>query len=219
MNQDSPAVQLVVFDIGGVLVRIVPWDEAHLACGYEEQRMPPREAFLAEMSRLNHAYDSGVLQPDAYEEAAIRAAGARYTLEEVRLIHASQLLEERPGIGAVFDALDEANLGIGLLSNTNPVHWERLTAAAEATQYPTLLRARHRLASFMAGCAKPEARIYEEFARLAGSKPAEILFFDDLERNVTGAKAAGWRAELVYPREDVAEQLFAGLRRHGVLGE
>jgi len=41
---------------------------------------------------------------------------------------------------------------------------------------------------------KPERRIYELAAERFGARPDELLFFDDVLRNVEAARAAGWQA-------------------------
>ncbi|CNF83358.1 HAD-superfamily hydrolase [Mycobacterium tuberculosis] len=46
------------------------------------------------------------------------------------------------------------------------------------------------------GVVKPDPRAYEICAERLGVKPADVLFFDDTERNVRGAREAGMRAEL-----------------------
>lgn len=53
------------------------------------------------------------------------------------------------------------------------------------------------------GVAKPDPRAYAICAERLGVKPADVLFFDDAERNVHAARAAGMRAELFTSRTQV----------------
>ncbi|TMR06803.1 HAD family phosphatase [Actinomadura soli] len=46
------------------------------------------------------------------------------------------------------------------------------------------------------GVAKPDPRAYEICADRLGVRPADVLFFDDTERNVVAARETGMRAEL-----------------------
>ncbi|NKZ05882.1 HAD-IA family hydrolase [Actinomadura latina] len=46
------------------------------------------------------------------------------------------------------------------------------------------------------GVAKPDPRAYEICAERLGVEPADVLFFDDTERNIVAAREAGMRAEL-----------------------
>lgn len=220
MESQRGAVRMVVFDIGGVLVRIAPWAEAHAACGLGPGQLPPLETFLPQLSLLNQAYDRGELGPDEYEAKVVTAAGGRYSTEDVRIVHAAVCRAEYPGLHAIFDDLEAAGLKIGILSNTNVLHWERLAGLRDGgAEYPLIARAAHLHASFLLRCAKPDRRIYEAFAHAAAASPSQILFFDDLERNVEGARLAGWRAEQVDPATSVTGQLYRWLRAHGVLPE
>ncbi|WP_433468111.1 HAD family hydrolase [Spirillospora sp. CA-128828] len=53
------------------------------------------------------------------------------------------------------------------------------------------------------GVAKPDPRAYEICAERLGVRPADVLFFDDNERNVHAAREAGMRAELFTSRTQV----------------
>ena len=218
MIDRSNPVRMVVFDIGGVLVRIAPWAQAHAACGFGPDRLPDLDAFLPQVSRLNQAYDRGQLEPEEYVARVTALAAGRYSAEEVAMLHAAICTTEFPGLHAVFDDLEAAAVEIGVLSNTNTAHWQRLAGLAEgAKEYPLIARARHLHASFVFGCGKPDREIYEAFVAATGADAERILFFDDLERNVAGARAAGWRAERIDPEGDVSSQVRASLRAHGVL--
>lgn len=218
MQGTSPPVTLVVFDAGGVLVRIRPWAEAHRFCGFGPDRLPPQDEFLPRLSLLNQAFDRGELEPDDYDAKVADIAGGRYLQGDVRRIHAAVSAEEFAGLHAVFDALDAGGVATGILSNTNVLHWQRLSGASDGgREYSLIQRATHAHASFLLKCAKPDPQIYDTFARAAAAHPSEILFFDDLERNVEAARVAGWRAEQVDHRVPVAPQLRAALRVHGVL--
>jgi putative hydrolase of the HAD superfamily len=60
------------------------------------------------------------------------------------------------------------------------------------------------------GVAKPNASFFEIVAQRLGRSPSELLFFDDVEANVEGARSAGWRAE----QFTTVQQLRQDLRRH-----
>ena len=78
-----------------------------------------------------------------------------------------------------------------IFSNTNEVHWAYLVRATDGA----LAELDHHL-SHRIGLAKPAVESYRKVAELAGVAPERALFFDDLEANVLGARAAGWRAEV-----------------------
>jgi putative hydrolase of the HAD superfamily len=57
------------------------------------------------------------------------------------------------------------------------------------------------------GVAKPDPRAYEICARRLGVAPADVIFFDDNERNVVAAREAGMTAEVFVSPERVREVL------------
>jgi HAD superfamily hydrolase (TIGR01509 family) len=214
MNASSPPITLVVFDLGGVVVRIARWDEAHLACGFPRERLPDLASFLPAMSRLNQLHDLGAIEHAEYCDKAVALSGGRYSADAIERIHHAQSCAEFPGIELVFDALEAAQLAIGVLSNTNPAHWARLDGTPE---YPTVMRAKYRFASYLLGVSKPDPAIFELFVTKTGFSPPQVLFFDDLEGNVLAARQAGWRSERIDPFADPPAQIMAALRKHGVL--
>lgn len=213
-------VRVVVFDIGGVLIPITPWADSHTACGLAPEQLPPLDDFLPRLSQLNAAFDRGDLDEAEFEAAVLHAAGGRYKPHEVWAVHAGICRPHFPGVHEIFDDLHAAGLETGILSNTNARHWLRLAGIAdEGAEYPVIRRATHLHASFLFRCSKPERAIYDAFAAAANADPAAILFFDDLQRNVEGAREAGWRAERIDPTAPVAAQIRGWLGHHEVLGE
>ena len=56
---------------------------------------------------------------------------------------------------------------------------------------------------------KPDPRIYEAAIRKAGVEPSQILFLDDVERNIEGAKKMGIRAHLFSDTDALFAELEA----------
>lgn len=78
--------------------------------------------------------------------------------------------------------------------------------------YPFLDLPRGVTVSGEIGLIKPDVAIYERHARDFGLEPQHTLFIDDAEKNVEGARAAGWNA--VHFRD--AEKLKSDLAAHGI---
>src|SRR6185312_4110050 len=78
---------------------------------------------------------------------------------------------------------------VGLLSNTNAVHFEFL-----ARQRPLLREFAFHVLSHEVGSAKPQARIYQAAEALAQCPPEAILYFDDIPEWVEAARRRGWNA-------------------------
>ena len=62
------------------------------------------------------------------------------------------------------------------------------------------------------GVQKPDRRFFDLATQTIGVEPTQIVFFDDHQPNVDGAREAGWRAELCR----IGDDLRGMLRKHGV---
>jgi putative hydrolase of the HAD superfamily len=156
---------------------------------------------------LENRYERGEIQRAEFHEAFCRAAGTR--ADCAALIRAgSDIFEINVSMLPVVGQLHAAGYRLGILSNTCESHWEhclaRFRILAEDFQVYAL--------SYRIRVLKPDAAIFREAARLAGVRPEEIFFTDDIEANVAGACAAGFDA--VHYTD--TPQLVAELRARGV---
>jgi FMN phosphatase YigB (HAD superfamily) len=214
-------IRLVCFDLGGVLVRICrSWEEVCIKAGVECRPSPP-ESVLARCRELNDLHQRGQLALEAWAELSSRAQSGLYTTDELIRIYDSWTVGEYDGVGSLVAELHEAGMTTACLSNTTHGHWRRLAHTEEALrttpEFPVVYALKRRFASHLMQLAKPDPAIYCEFERATETDGPEILFFDDLPRNIAAAKAAGWNAELIDPLTETAPQLREYLHTHGVL--
>ncbi|MFG2086614.1 MULTISPECIES: HAD family hydrolase [unclassified Spirillospora] len=101
-------------------------------------------------------------------------------------------------VDLVHELADEGRT-LGLLSNII----SDLVPRFEARHGTWLARFDALTYSCRIGVAKPDPRAYEICAERLGVKPADVLFFDDSERNVLAARETGMRAELFASRDQV----------------
>jgi putative hydrolase of the HAD superfamily len=91
---------------------------------------------------------------------------------------------------------------LGLLSNTNELHFEFVRPRLrilEVFDFFTL--------SYRVGSAKPDPAIFAEAERQGASRPAEILYFDDVPEYVLAAKNRGWKACIFSGQASVEREL------------
>jgi len=205
-------IELVCFDLGGVLVRIVGgWAEA---CRVAE--LPVHALFATEgadaLDRAVHAMEVGKLTPERFLEAVCDQAD--YTLEEAGRVFDAWLLEMYEGVGALLGRLGEGGVELAVLSNTNARHWR--TIVDEDGPFAEVLTVSRRFASHEIGARKPDGAAFAAVEGVTGVRSDRILFFDDSKQNVAAAALGGWHAERIDRGGDPVAQMRRLLREYGV---
>lgn len=218
---------MVVFDLGGVVVRICrTWAEACAAAGIPDRdpdgtRLSPQ---VGDRKQFLHAYETGRIDCETFFAGIARTTRDLYTVDEFRRIHDAWILDEYPGVAMLIDDLHAAGIATGVLSNTNHRHWIQLTTGPHGpAKFPTAEKVQHLHASHLLQLAKPDPAIYHAFARTVGmsDNPSALLFFDDLIDNVAAARSAGWQSMQINHAgegdQSPAHQMRAELRRRNLL--
>ncbi len=199
--------RVVFFDLGNVLLF---FDHQRAArqlaalAGVDPQRI---WQFVFE-SDLNHRCDAGLVSAPEFCEIFRREMKCQ--TDDAAIIHASSdiFTPNLPMIG-IAAQLTSQRYRIGIISNTCDMH----RAFFCSGRYGLIPGAFNPLVmSYELKLMKPDAAIYLHAAKLAGVEAGEILFVDDLERNVLGARAAGLQAvQYTTPRAFVAALRSAGI--------
>ena len=92
---------------------------------------------------------------------------------------------------ALMERLIDAGHDVTLLTN-----WAADTFAEARKRFPFLEKPRGITVSGEIRAIKPDRAIYDHHATTFGIEPAAALFIDDSQKNVDGARAAGWQAVL-----------------------
>jgi putative hydrolase of the HAD superfamily len=166
-------VKTIIFDLGRTLVpfsleplrpQLNQPDVAELCRSFESGRIAP-QAFPGELCRLT-AMPAGDFEPwwnAIFEpEWLVPQEYVRGLLSRYR---------------------------VGLLSNTNALHFEYLRR-----EHPLLEEFDFHILSHEVGAAKPEPLIYEAAEAGACCAPEEILYFDDVAEFVAAARRRRWQA-------------------------
>lgn len=184
------AARIALFDLGGV---ILDWSPARL---YSKIFADPaeRDRFLSTVCTMDwHTrHDAGAsFAENAGElivkfpqyDSQIRAWGGRWMeMFEGCIAGSERLIETLAGKGRPIYAL----------SNMPAEVWPMVRDA-----FPVLSRFRQVIVSGEIGLVKPEPKIFHyALARMGGPSPDEVLFVDDVARNVATASALGFRTHL-----------------------
>jgi putative hydrolase of the HAD superfamily len=97
----------------------------------------------------------------------------------------------------LLDTLKQTH-ALACLSNTNVVHWDRLTS-----RYGLRERFERCYVSHEIGLSKPDPRIFAHVAEDLGTQPHRITFFDDNTNIIAAANAFGFNAHQVNSPADI----------------
>lgn len=199
--------RFLYFDLGNVLLNF----DHEIAC----RQIGELAGIRADDARaavfdgdLQWQYECGKLSSREFYERFCERTRSRVDFDA--LLHAaSAIFELNSPVVPIVAHLRSAGHRLGILSNTCDAHWQYI----QRHGYWIVNSAfeRHAL-SFQIGEMKPNLRIYESAAKLAGIEPADIFFVDDREENVAAAIEAGYDAVLY----QTAAKLADDLRRRGV---
>ncbi len=182
----QPPVEAVLFDYGLVLTGPPhPPAWARMKSALQADEVPFHTAYW----RTRHDYDRGALTGERYWRAVANDLGQSLdgdTLET--LIEADNELWTQPNQPMIdwAAALQEAGVRTGILSNLGDA-----MEAGVMAHFPWLHAFYHRTFSHRLGIAKPELAIYRHAAEGLGVEPERVLFIDDREDNIAGARQAG----------------------------
>lgn len=181
------SIKTVIFDLGRVLVdvhveRLAGFFRRHDATCDIQQTLS-RVMTEPVMAQFN----TGQLDPQAFYRAMCRRLGQRLSFDEF-VLRWCDIFSPMAGMEEVVAAL-AGTVRLGLLSNTDPLHWHHIQ-----TQYPLIRYFPAVTLSFKVGVLKPHRMIYLKAAHDNESIPAECLFIDDLQENVDAAAMTGMKA-------------------------
>ena len=177
-------IRNVVFDVGGVLVRLryQPFIDYLSEAGIDMTDLP---AWLTKVDLAAH--ERGEMSGE--ELLGRVAAMAARPLDTAELVARwLDMFDRSPEMLDLASSLMRRHR-VYLLSNVGDLHWRHLNA-----EYGLETVAHGVLTSFEAGAVKPQAEIYREAERRFALDPAATVFIDDLPPNVAGAQACGWHA-------------------------
>ncbi len=195
------AVELVIFDIGNVLIEWQPERYYDAVIGPER-----REAMFAEVDLhgMNDAVDRG----GKFRET-IYATAEQYPewRDEIRMWHDNWIELATPAIDhsvRLLRALRSKGVPVHALTNFGIDSFD-----FAATHYGFLDEFDERFISGHLGVIKPDVEIYEIVEAGCGHAPGAILFADDRADNIAVARQRGWNTHLFEGPQGWADRLVA----------
>jgi FMN phosphatase YigB (HAD superfamily) len=193
-------IRAVIFDLGKVLI---PFDFQR---GYE--RLQPLCGFSAEEVRrrigntgLVPQFESGQMGSREFVSKLGEALGVSFDYPHFCEMWSSIFLRDTLVPEWLVVGLKKRHTLV-LLSNTNEIHFDMLER-----HYPILAHFENRVLSHQVGAMKPSAIIYRKAVELAGCRPEECFFTDDVPEYVEGARTFGIDAVQFLSTAQLQEEL------------
>lgn len=196
----------VVFDLGKVLLH---FDWMRAAQKLAKRSAIPAAEMLMSLDYTHEViqYELGKISSREFFEHARKALRFDGTFEDFAPMFAD-IFSEIPEIIAIQAELNRRGVPTFIFSNTN-----ELAANYVRANYPFFAHFTGYVFSFEHGAMKPDARLYEVVERMSGCRGAELLYIDDLPKNIEAGRARGWQVIL---QENPAKTV-AAVRATGVL--
>jgi putative hydrolase of the HAD superfamily len=202
--REYPSIRGIVFDYGGVICTF-DYGAFFRRLGNPADRTIPDAGALLAGSDLPRRYEAGEISSWEFYRGISDLFG--FTADEEEFASAFSGIF-RP-IESTFRLIRRLSrtYRLGLLSNTNPWHYERNIREAEI--FPLFDAV---TLSFQAKAMKPAEGIYRDLLGKIALRAEECVFIDDLEENVAGAR----RLNLHVIRYEGHERLVSALADLGV---
>ena len=185
---DRHPIRAILFDLGNVLIDI---DAYRCARIWSDHSGIPAETLVSRF-RIDAAYrafERGQMDASAYYAILRRQLGLKLPDNAMREGWNAIIGKEKPGIRDSLQRLAH-RYPLYVMTNTNPEH-EIIWAE---THRELLSLFKDIFVSSRMGCRKPDLAAYRHVARSIGLPGNRILFFDDAEENIEGARKAGMHA-------------------------
>lgn len=200
----TSGVDVLLFDLGGVLV---DFPGVERLSALLPDRIPD-EMVAARWHACPHslAFGTGSLTPETFAEGFTRDWAIDLDPHQFLAEYRSWARDLLPGARDLLAQL-RPRYRLGALSNSNAVHWARLTHDLSALSLFEVALSSHEV-----GHRKPAREMYEAALRRFAVPPDAVLFFDDAQQNVEAARQVGMQARRVDGVAGVREALAeAGL--------
>ncbi len=179
-------IEVVLFDLGGVLIELGGMADMSFFAREEEESELWRRWLECPWVRR---FETGQCDADSFAKGMVETWSMTIGPDEFLAAFTSWPRGFFPGAREMIESID-ASRRVACFSNTNALHADRHT-----TEFGIAALFETRFFSHEMGVLKPDREAFEFVVEALGCAPEQILFLDDNEINVRGARAAGLRAQ------------------------
>jgi len=182
------AIELVLFDLGGVLVELRGVTSMAELSGIADEDELWRRWLDCRWVRM---FESGECGPEEFSRGVVD--DWRLAVEPSEFLDVFAKWPTGPMEGAEDLVSDVATrVEVGCLSNTNALHWD-----GQVEHWPLIAHFDPCLLSHRLGLVKPDREVFERVAEVLHVEPIHVLFLDDNLVNVESARSVGFRGQHV----------------------
>lgn len=185
-RQNMKKIELLLFDLGGVLVELGGMEIMHLWTQHRYNDEEMMEEWLK--SPVVREYESGKCSTSDFVDTIIQSMKLPVQSDEFKEEFKSWPTRLYPGAEALLKTL-KMQFPLATLSNTNEMHWPRI---ADTLNIKQLFE--HHFPSHITGLIKPDEESFQQVFDHLKIRPENILFFDDNKLNIKAAKTLGIQA-------------------------
>jgi putative hydrolase of the HAD superfamily len=197
--QEPSRFEYLLFDLGGVLIELTGVSKMLQWMNHQVDRAKLDEMWL--FSPAVRSFETGKMTSVQFAQAMVREFDLAITPSEFLAEFLYFFKGFFPGAKELIQKL-AVNYRIAILSNTNDLHWNRLTAEESIGEFFPLNFPSHKT-----GFMKPDREAYEYVIHELNCSPDRILFLDDNPLNVEAALKTGMKAIWTPGLEEVIHQL------------
>lgn len=190
-------IKAVIFDVGHVLIHDPRVD---MLAYCSEKLHVARNIFTTILSRYDTDWTKGKLTEKEFWEKMTTDLGVAMPKEKSLWLESFlRAYKEKEDVFSLVKKLKKHNIKTALLSNTEiPImnflraQWKEFDVSVYSCEV---------------GMMKPDAEIYQYALKELHLKPEEVIFIDDKQSNVDGAKAVGMHGIIFFSSDSLQKQL------------
>ena len=145
-------------------------------------------------------FNQGAFGPEEFYQQLKKLFGLKMSFEEFADKWCG-IFSVMPGMYELVEKLSK-NYKLGLLSDTDPMHWRFLK-----TNYPITKFFAKPVLSYEVKITKPAVEIFRIAAKSVEAEPENCIYIDDLPKNVAGAESVGMKGIKFISAEQLAGEL------------
>ena len=176
-------VKAVIFDLGMVWVN---YDGQDTFTAVSDLAGVSLDTLLGHFQMYDEAFSTGQLSGQAYYQKLDEAFYLTASYETFTAAFCRNQQRNEPALAIARNLQARPHVTVGIISNTNEVHASWLRAnLPELDQFDSVILSNE------VGLIKPDPAIYRLALSQLNVRPAQALFVDDMQENVSGGAAVG----------------------------